>query len=142
MFLILISNKILYLRVIVKFSFVTQSKFKIMKPHFLNLVNALVLVLLGMWAYMEKGSPTALIPVFIGAILWILTPKMREGDKIASYTAAALTLFIVIGLFMPLRHELHIGDTMGVLRSLIMLGSSLLALSVFVKSFLDARKTA
>ncbi len=113
-----------------------------MKPHFLNLVNALVLIILGSWAYMEKDSPTALIPVFMGAILWILTPKMREGDKNASHTAAALTLLIIIGLFMPLRRELRLDDTMGVLRSLTMLGSSLLAFSVFVKSFMDARKTA
>ncbi len=113
-----------------------------MKPHFLNLVNALVLIILGSWAYMQKDSPTALIPVFMGAILWILTPKMREGDKNASHTAAALTLLIIIGLFMPLRRELRLDDTMGVLRSLIMLGSSLLALSVFVKSFIDARKAA
>jgi Transmembrane proteins 14C len=130
------------LRVIIKYSFVTQSKFKIMKPHFLNLVNALVLIILGGWAYMEKGSPTALIPVFMGAILWILTPKMRQGDKNASHTAAILTLLIVIGLFMPLRRELRLDDTMGVLRSITMLGSSLLAFSVFVKSFMDARKTA
>lgn len=128
--------------VIIKYSFVTQSKFKIMKPHFLNLVNALVLIILGGWAYMEKGSPTALIPVFIGAVLWILTPKMREGDKNASQTATVLTLLIIIGLFMPLRRELRLDDTMGVLRSITMLGSSLLAFSVFVKSFVDGRKTA
>ena len=130
------------MRVIIKYRFVTQSKFKIMKPHFLNLVNALVLVILGGWGYIEKDSPTALIPVFMGAILWILTPKMREGDKNASHTAAILTLLIVIGLFMPLRRELHLGDTMGVLRSLVMLGSSLLALSIFVKSFMEKRATA
>ncbi len=111
-----------------------------MKPHFLNLINALVLIILGGWAYMEKGSPTALIPVFIGAILWIQTPKMREGDKTASHIAAGLTLLIVLGLFMPLRREAAMGDTMGVLRSLVMLGSSIFALSVFVKSFIDARR--
>lgn len=113
-----------------------------MKPHFVNLVNSLVLVILGGWAYMEKDSPTALIPVFMGLILWLLTSKMRAGDKNASHTAAVLTLLIIIGLFMPLRRELHLGDTMGVLRSLVMLGSSLLALSVFVKSFMEKRVTA
>ena len=113
-----------------------------MKPHFLNLVNALVLIILGGWGYLEKDSPTALIPVFIGAILWIQTPKMREGDKTASHIVAALTLLVIIGLFMPLRRELHMNDTMGVLRSLTMLGSSILAMSVFVKSFIDARRTA
>ncbi len=112
-----------------------------MKPHFLNLVNAIVLLILGGWGYIEKDSPTALIPVFLAAILWLLTPKIREGDKKYSYTAAALTLLIIVSLLIPLRHELDLGDTMGVLRSLVMLGSSLLALSVFVKSFIDRQKT-
>ena len=103
-----------------------------MKPHFLNLVNALVLVILGGWGYMEKGSPTALIPVFIGAILWILTGKMRDGDKNASHWAAGLTLLVIIGLFSPVRREMALGDTMGLLRSLTMLGSSLLAMAVSI----------
>ncbi len=113
-----------------------------MKPHFLNLVNAIVLIVLGAWGYLEKDSPTALIPVFIGAILWIQTPKMREGDKNASHIVAGLTLLVIIGLFSPLRRETHIGDTMGVLRTLTMLGSSIVAMSVFVKSFIDARRAA
>jgi hypothetical protein len=113
-----------------------------MKPHFLNLVNALVLIILGGWGYLEKDSPTALIPVFIGAILWIQTGKMREGDKSASHTAAALTLLVILGLLMPLRRELNIGDTMGFLRSLVMFGSSLMTMGVFAKSFMEARRAA
>ena len=113
-----------------------------MKPHFLNLVNALVLVILGTWGYLEKDSWTALIPVFIGGYLWILTGKMREGDKTASHTAAALTLLVIIGLFSPVRREIALGDTMGVLRSLTMLCSSLLAMAVMGKYFFDARKAA
>ena len=138
----LFNNKILFLSIELKFYKVTQLNIRIMKPHFLNLVNALVLVLLGGWGYLEKDSPTALIPVFIGAILWLQTPKMRVGDKNASHIAAALTLLITIGLFMPIRREMNVGDTMGVLRSMTMLGSCLLTLGVFVKYFMDARRTA
>ncbi|MBL7818189.1 MAG: hypothetical protein JNL70_24475 [Saprospiraceae bacterium] len=111
-----------------------------MKPHFLNLINSLVLIILGGWAYLEKDAPTALIPIFVGAILWIQTPKMRDGNKNAGHIAAALTLLIVIGLFMPLRRELQLHDTMGIIRSIVMLGSSVFALSSFVKSFIDARR--
>jgi hypothetical protein len=113
-----------------------------MKPHFINLVNAIILIVLGGWGYLEKESPTALIPVFIGAYLWIQTPKMRAGDKNASHIVAAVTLLTVIGLFSPLRREMNMEDTMGTLRSITMLGSALFALSVYVKYFMDARRTA
>jgi uncharacterized membrane protein (UPF0136 family) len=113
-----------------------------MKPHFLNLINALVLIALGGWGYFEKGSPTALIPVFIGGYLWLQTPKLREQDKTAGHIVAALTFLTILGLFMPFRRELALGDTMGVLRSSTMLFSSILALGSFVQSFMNARKMA
>jgi hypothetical protein len=111
-----------------------------MKPHFINLLNALVLIILGGWGYMEKDAPTALIPVFIGGILWLQTDKMKAGDKTAAHIAVGLTVLAVLGLFMPLRHEANMGDTMGVLRSATMLVSSMFAVFAFVKSFMDARR--
>jgi hypothetical protein len=111
-----------------------------MKPHFINLLNALVLIILGGWGYMEKDAPTALIPVFIGGILWLQTDKMKAGDKTAAHIAVGLTVLAVLGLFMPLRHEANMGDTMGVLRSATMLVSSMFAVFAFVKSFMEARR--
>jgi surface polysaccharide O-acyltransferase-like enzyme len=111
-----------------------------MKPHFVNLVNALTMVILGGWAYLEKDAPTALIPVFIGAILWLQTEKIKANDKTAAHIAVALTALAAIGLLMPLRREANMGDTMGVLRSVLMLISCLFALFAFVKTFIDARR--
>jgi 4-hydroxybenzoate polyprenyltransferase len=111
-----------------------------MKPHFVNLINALTLVVLGGWAYMEKDAPTALIPVFIGAILWLQTDKIKAGDKTAAHIAVGLTVLAVLSLFIPLRHEANMGDTMGVLRTALMLMSSMFAVAAFVKSFVDARR--
>jgi hypothetical protein len=111
-----------------------------MKPHFVNLINALTLVVLGGWAYLEKDAPTALIPVFIGAILWMQTDKIKAGDKTAAHIAVGLTVLAVLGLFMPLRREANMGDTMGVLRTALMLTSSMFAVFAFVKSFMDARR--
>jgi hypothetical protein len=111
-----------------------------MKPHFVNLLNAFVLVILGGWGYLEKDAPTALIPVFIGGILWLQTDKMKAGDKTAAHIAVGLTVLAVLGLFIPLRHEANTGDTMGVLRSATMLLSSMFAVFAFVKSFMDARR--
>jgi hypothetical protein len=111
-----------------------------MKPHFVNLLNALTLVVLGGWAYMSKDAPTALIPVFIGAILWLQTDKIKAGDKTAAHIAVGLTVLAVLGLLMPLRREANMGDTLGVLRTAGMLLSSLFAVFAFVKSFIDARR--
>jgi hypothetical protein len=111
-----------------------------MKPHFINLLNAIVMVVLGGWAYLDKDAPTALIPVFIGAILWLQTDKIKAGDKTAAHIAVGLTALAAIGLFMPLRREANMGDTMGVLRTASMLVSCLFALTAFVKSFMDARR--
>jgi hypothetical protein len=111
-----------------------------MKPHFVNLLNALVLIILGGWGYMEKDAPTALIPVFIGGILWLQTDKIKAGDKTAAHIAVGLTVLAVLGLFIPLRHEANAGDTMGVLRSATMLLSSVFAVFAFVQSFIEARR--
>jgi hypothetical protein len=111
-----------------------------MKPHFVNLLNAFVLIALGGWGYMEKDAPTALIPVFIGGILWLQTDKIKAGDKTAGHIAVGLTVLAVLGMLMPLRREANMGDTMGVLRSASMLLSSVFAVFAFVQSFLEARK--
>lgn len=111
-----------------------------MKPHFVNLINAITMVVLGGWAYLEKDAPTALIPVFIGAILWLQTDKIKASDKTAAHIAVGLTALAAIGLLMPLRREANMGDTMGVLRSALMLVSCLFALFAFVKTFVDARR--
>ena len=113
-----------------------------MKPHFINLVNGITMVVLGGWAYLEKDAPTALIPVFIGAILWLVTDKIKSGDKMSAHIAIGLTALSIIGLLMPLRREASMGDTMGVLRACLMLVSCLFALFAFVKSFVDARQAA
>jgi uncharacterized membrane protein len=111
-----------------------------MKPHFINLLNGITMVVLGGWAYLEKEAPTALIPVLMGGILWLLTSKIKEGDKTAAHIAVGLTTLAVFGLMMPLRREANMGDTMGVLRSASMLTSCVVAVCVFVLSFVQARR--
>ncbi len=102
----------------------------------------MTLVVLGGWAYLSKDAPTALIPVFIGAILWLQTDKIKAGDKTAAHIAVALTALTTIGLLMPLRREVSMNDTMGVLRACLMLVSCLFALFTFVKNFVEARRAA
>ena len=41
-----------------------------MNAHTASLVNAILLISIGGWGYFESSSPSALIPVIIGVILF------------------------------------------------------------------------
>ncbi len=113
-----------------------------LKPFQANLLNAVVMLLMGGWAFLEKGTaaPTALIPVFAGAILLSQTTKIRDGDKNAAHIAVILTLLMVLGLFKPFFGQLAKGDTAGVFRTSVMLLTGIVAMVIFVQSFIAARK--
>ncbi len=113
-----------------------------MKPYLINLLNASILVILGSWAYFSSDNPsfTALIPVFTGFILLIITPGFKKGNRILAHVAVALTLLILIGLIKPLSGAIGRSDDLGIARVLIMMLSSLIAMFVFIKSFISARK--
>ena len=113
-----------------------------LKPFQANLLNAVVMLLMGGWAFLEKGSqaPTSLIPVFAGAILLSLTTKIKDGNKNSAHYAVILTFLMILGLFMPLRRELNLGDTAGVCRTSAMLMTGITAMVIFVQSFIAARK--
>lgn len=114
-----------------------------MKPHRANFWNALVLIVLGAWGYFAaaSASPTALIPVAFGVVFALSNPLFRRGNKLVEGIVVVLTLLLVIALFMPLQGALERGDTMALLRVTLMIIVCLLALAVYLKSFLDARKT-
>ena len=113
-----------------------------MKPYLINLLNALTLVILGSWAYIASSTPsaTALIPVFAGIILIVLTPWFKKGNKVIAHIAVVLTLLILIGLIKPLMGVINRDDIFGIARVLLMMTTSLIAMVIFVKSFIDARK--
>ena len=67
-----------------------------------SLVNALLLVVLGIWGYVVGGSITALIPVVFGVILLILYPGVKKEAMVPAHIAVLLTLIIVIALLKPL----------------------------------------
>jgi uncharacterized protein YqhQ len=110
-----------------------------MKPYLANLINALILVVVGGLAYLETDAVTALIPVAMGTIFWLNTNKIKEGDKTISHVVVLLTFLLIIGLLMPLRRELQLDDAMGVIRTLIMISSCVFALLIFIQSFREAR---
>jgi prepilin signal peptidase PulO-like enzyme (type II secretory pathway) len=113
-----------------------------MKAYQANLINSITLIALSVWAYYSSHEPsfTALIPAAFGAVLAGLTKGVKVEDKILSHIAVVLTLLLFGALFMPLKGVLGRGDAMGIARVLIMMGTTLLALVFFVKSFVEARQ--
>ena len=64
----------------------------------MNLINALVLIAMGLWGYLELNSPTALIPVGFGVVLLLCYQGVKNQNKIIVHVAVLLTLLILIAL--------------------------------------------
>jgi hypothetical protein len=109
-----------------------------------NLINALALIGLGLWGYfgaaVDDRSPTALIPVGFGVVLLAMFPGVLKHNKLVAHLAVGLTLLILIALIMPLKGAIGRGDTLAMTRVGLMMLTSLFAMVMFVKSFIDARK--
>ena len=113
-----------------------------MTAHTASLMNALILIGFGIWAYYgsETPSKTALIPVGFGAVLLLLYKGVKKEDKIAAHAAVLLTLVILAALLKPLSAAVSRSDSLAILRVSIMLLSTALALFCFIKSFIEVRR--
>ena len=115
-----------------------------MKPYQATILNATVLVVFGLWAYLnvavESRSMTILIPVIFGVILALLVPTFKKENKIVAHVVAGLTLLISIALIMPLIGSISRDDMAAVFRVGVMMAASLFALTVYIKSFIVARR--
>ena len=105
-----------------------------------NLLNSIVLITIGLWGYFESSSVTALIPVVFGFILILCSKGVRSQNKIIAHVAVLLTLVILLSLAgMRLPKSIDSGG-LSLLRVLLMISTSTLAMIFYVKSFIDARK--
>lgn len=115
-----------------------------MKPYQATIFNAAVLVIFGLWAYLnvaaESRSMTILIPVIFGVILASLVPTFKKENKIVAHVVAGLTLLISIALIMPLIGSIGREDMVAVFRVGVMMAASLFALVVYIKSFMAVRR--
>ena len=116
----------------------------------MNLINALTLVILGLWGFIDVNTPsletgiswTALIPVFFGAILLLCHKGIKNGSKVIAHIAVVLTLLILIALVgkrLPISIE---NGGIGLFRVAAMSVISLLAFVSFIRSFIENRKKA
>lgn len=111
-------------------------------PFLINWFNSLVLIILGTYAYFISDNPsvTALIPVFAGVLLLILSYWIKHKSKMAAHFAVFLTFILLFALIKPLSAALGRDDIPASVRVSLMILSCLLASIVFIKSFFDARK--
>lgn len=113
-----------------------------MKAHTASLMNALILIGFGLWAYLgsETPSKTALIPVGFGVVILSLYKGVEKENKIVAHIAVLLTLLILGGLVKPLLAALDRCDGLAIMRVSVMIVSTVVALFFFIKSFIDVRR--
>lgn len=113
-----------------------------MKAHTASLINAVILIGFGLWAYLGSDTPskTALIPVGFGVVILCLYKGIEKEDRIVAHAAVLLTLVILAGLVKPLTAALGRGDGLAIARVAVMILSTITALFFFIKSFVDVRR--
>ena len=113
-----------------------------MKASSSSLLNAIILISMGLWGYFESESKaiTALIPVIIGIILLLVNKGVKNENKALAHVAVLLTFLILLGLVKPLLGAFERENTYAIIRVLLMIISSLWAMISFIKSFISARK--
>tara|TARA_B100000780_G_scaffold102684_1_gene71831 strand:+ start:1276 stop:1632 length:357 start_codon:yes stop_codon:yes gene_type:complete len=113
-----------------------------MKAYISSLINAISLLVMSSWGYLSSDTPsvTALIPAGIGVILILCNYGVKKENKIIAHVAVLLTLIILFGLIKPLIGAFERVDINAILRVVIMIITTIFALVVFVKSFIEARK--
>ncbi len=113
-----------------------------MKPFIANLINAIILIALSSWGYFTSETPsmTALIPTFIGVVLLICTPGVKNENKVIAHVAVLLTFVVLVGLIKPLLGALEREDTAATIRVCIMILSTVIAMITFIRNFIDVRK--
>ena len=88
--------------------FVLKEILNMIKNHVIMIINALVLIVVGVWGYFSSGSATALIAPAIGLVLFILSFPTKKENNVAAHIAVGLTLiasvmFLVMFLIIGIR---------------------------------------
>ena len=115
------------------------------KPHFVNRLNSISLIVLGLWEYYSTlpemswtpSSPTVFLPVIFGVALFLLTSAIKKENKLISHIAVFLTLIILVGLCFRLTKEMSSSSQY---RIIVMIATSVFAMASFVMTFINARK--
>ena len=120
-----------------------------MPPYKANLLNGIVLLIVGILGYFSitsnangEFSPTVFIAPAFGLIFLLLTPGMKKENKVVSHLIVLLTFLLGAMLLIMFIKRLSTGSSItepGMMRFLIMIISCFTAMVVFVGSFKKTR---
>jgi len=113
-----------------------------MKTYFFNVINAITLIIMGLWGYVASAvhSPTAFISVIAGIILLAFSKGLKNQNKSIAHIVVILTLLMLIALIKPLTGSISRNNPAAILRVLAMMATCSIAMVFYIKSFVDARK--
>ena len=108
-----------------------------------NLINSIALISMSVWGYIDTNSFTALIPAVFGVILLLLGTMLTNEKlvKLSAHLVVLFTLFILVALVVQVLPGVVERGGIGLIRVILMISSSAIAMIVFIKSFIDNRKS-
>ena len=122
-----------------------------MAPYKANLLNGLVLLIVGILGYLEISnsatndfSPTVFIAPAFGILFLLLTPGLKKENKIVAHLVVLLTFLLGTMLLIMFIKRLSTGSNLtdpSMIRFLIMIISCFTAMIVFVGSFKKNRRS-
>ena len=95
------------------------------------------------WGYIDTNSFTALIPAAFGVVLLILGTMLTNEKlvKISAHLVVLFTLLILLALVVQVLPGVLDRGGIGLIRVILMILTSSIAMIVFIKSFIDNRKS-
>ena len=108
-----------------------------------NLINSIALISMSTWGYVDTNSFTALIPAFFGIILLILGTMLTNEKlvKLSAHLVVLFTLLILLALVIQVLPGVLERGGIGLIRVILMISTSSIAMIIFIKSFIDNRKS-
>ena len=108
-----------------------------------NLINSIALISMSAWGYVDTNSFTALIPAFFGIILLILGTMLTNQKlvKLSAHLVVLFTLLILLALVIQVLPGVFERGGIGLIRVILMISTSSVAMIIFIKSFIDNRKS-
>jgi len=108
-----------------------------------NIINSASLIIMGIWGFFEVSSVTAFIPSIFGVLIftcYLISRKNQKLNIIFSHIAVLLTILILVALISTRLPKSIDEGGWGLLRLLVMLGTSSFSITMFIKSFIEARQ--
>ena len=108
-----------------------------------NIINSASLIIMGIWVFFEVSSVTAFIPSIFGVLIftcYLISRKNQKLNIIFSHIAVLLTILILVALISTRLPKSIDEGGWGLLRLLVMLGTSSFSITMFIKSFIEARQ--